>query len=225
MVLPKKTIKGWAEDFLRFGTFPTTSGNVDALVAWAACEGGGVHNLAYYNPLNTTQNMPGGTSMNHVGVQAYLTYQDGLRATNKTLSLYHYNEIRLLLREQVSADHILAAVSASPWGTHPHQPAATYRAYGAQVLKDRQPVEPVEPVPYTRPTLSIGSNGVYVTALQLGLNLALANTKLTVDGLFGQDTKAALMRYQARQKLKIDGVCGPATWRCLTVDAPGVVNH
>jgi len=42
-------------------------------------------------------------------------------------------------------------------------------------------------------------------ALQLFFNL-------TVDGIYGSKTKAAVKAYQAEKGLKADGVCGPKTW-------------
>lgn len=39
--------------------------------------------------------------------------------------------------------------------------------------------------------------------------------EVTLDKSFGKNTKAALMACQADNKLTVDGICGPATWKCL----------
>ena len=48
---------------------PVTADNVAAITAWEMAEGGHWYNTAYYNPLNTTQSMPGATVFNSVGRQ------------------------------------------------------------------------------------------------------------------------------------------------------------
>lgn len=54
-------------------------------------------------------------------------------------------------------------------------------------------------------------------ALQLFFNL-------TVDGIYGSKTKAAVKAYQAEQGLKADGVCGPKTWSMLLTGASSGEN-
>ena len=49
----------WAQAFLKSLGMPMTADNVAAIVAWEMAEGGHWYNTAYYNPLNTTQSMPG----------------------------------------------------------------------------------------------------------------------------------------------------------------------
>jgi hypothetical protein len=72
---------------------PATDANVKSLSRWATREGGNWHNSAHFNPLCTTQRMPGSHSMNHVGVQAYQNWNQGLDATAKTLNNGGYNDI------------------------------------------------------------------------------------------------------------------------------------
>ncbi|CAN5301307.1 MAG: peptidoglycan-binding domain-containing protein [Nocardioides sp.] len=66
------------------------------------------------------------------------------------------------------------------------------------------------------PTLSKGSRGVNVTALQWLLS---ARYHLTVDkdGKFDAATKAAVQDAQGSAGLTADGVVGPNTWQALTV--------
>lgn len=93
-----------------------TAGTLKALYAWAQAEGGDTHNNASWNPLNTTQRMPGSSSMNKVGVQAYSSYKDGVQATIKTLTNGRYGNI---LKAMQHGDPVAVgqAVAQSPWGT------------------------------------------------------------------------------------------------------------
>ncbi len=58
-------------------------------------------------------------------------------------------------------------------------------------------------------TLLPGSRGDNVKDLQRGLNAQGA--RLAVDGIYGNQTKAAVMDYQNRHGLKADGIAGPIT--------------
>lgn len=70
------------------------------------------------------------------------------------------------------------------------------------------------------PMLRRGSMGNYACILQDALN-TVQNAGLTVDGLFGPITNAAVERFQADQRLTVDGVVGCNTWRALTSRAVG----
>jgi lysozyme len=72
--------------------------------------------------------------------------------------------------------------------------------------------------PTTEPTLSEGATGAAVQTLQTRLNVWGAS--LTVDGDFGAATLAAVKAFQTAQKLTVDGVVGPQTWAALLAD-PG----
>ena len=80
------TMNAWAKSFLGKMGAPATTANMQALTTWAAHEGGNWHNTASYNPLNTTLNMPGSTSINSVGVKAYASWQQGNQAMLDTLT-------------------------------------------------------------------------------------------------------------------------------------------
>jgi peptidoglycan hydrolase-like protein with peptidoglycan-binding domain len=41
---------------------------------------------------------------------------------------------------------------------------------------------------------------------------------VSVDGQFGPNTRAALVRFQSRRQLLPDGICGPASWSALLGD-------
>ena len=108
----------FAVALLRQGQWPVSGNNVCALMAWEAAEGGHfVAGASRYNPLNTTQSMPGDSIFNSVGVRNYPDWATGLTATTQTLSLGFYDQIRAALTDGRDASAVLNAVAASPWGT------------------------------------------------------------------------------------------------------------
>ncbi|NEX23079.1 hypothetical protein G3480_22735 [Thiorhodococcus mannitoliphagus] len=61
-----------------------------------------------------------------------------------------------------------------------------------------------------------GSNGALVRDLQSVINLVQRPAPtLTVDGIFGPKTYAAVITFQGRSALKADGLVGPLTSRAL----------
>ena len=108
----------WAKALLQKLGMPVTSSNVAAVTAWELAEGGHWHNSAHYNPLNTTQPMPGATSMNSVGVKAYSSWGQGFAATLTTLHNGYYDGILSALRRGDDAQGVANAVGDSPWGTN-----------------------------------------------------------------------------------------------------------
>jgi len=111
------TPEGWARALLSQLGDQATPENVRAVVAWERAEGGHWANGARYNPLNTTQPMPGSWTVNAAGVQAYRTWGDGLRATVMTLENGLYGGVLSVLRGGGCAPCVAVAVGASPWGT------------------------------------------------------------------------------------------------------------
>lgn len=107
----------WAQAFLKSLGVPMTADNVAAIVAWEMAEGGHWYNTAYYNPLNTTQSMPGATVFNSVGVKAYTSWVQGLKASVITIRNGGYGGILDALRRGNDARAVADAVAASPWGT------------------------------------------------------------------------------------------------------------
>ncbi len=107
----------WAQAFLKSLGVPLTADNVAAIVAWEMAEGGHWYNTAYYNPLNTTQSMPGATVFNSVGVKAYTSWLQGLKASVITIRNGYYGGILDALRRGNDAQAVADAVAASPWGT------------------------------------------------------------------------------------------------------------
>jgi peptidoglycan hydrolase CwlO-like protein len=107
----------WAQAFLKSLGVPLTADNVAAIVAWEMAEGGHWYNTAYFNPLNTTQSMPGATVFNSVGVKAYTSWAQGLKASVITMRNGYYGGILDALRRGNDAQAVADAVAASPWGT------------------------------------------------------------------------------------------------------------
>jgi peptidoglycan hydrolase CwlO-like protein len=105
----------WAQAFtLKLGA-PTCRDNLVVLVAWQAAEG----TAARYNPLATTLPMPGSTEFNSVGVQNYVSAQQGLEAIHQTLlrgaETYGYGAILSRLGECADAMETAEAINLSSW--------------------------------------------------------------------------------------------------------------
>ena len=113
----------WAQALLKSLGMPMTADNVAAVVAWEMAEGGHWYNTAYYNPLNTTQSMPGATVFNSVGVKAYTSWAQGLKATVITVHNGYYGGILEAMSRGNDAQAVADAVAASPWGTGSFSPS------------------------------------------------------------------------------------------------------
>ena len=59
------------------------------------------------------------------------------------------------------------------------------------------------------------SRNTYVMVLQDALNYLGYNAG-SIDGMFGSNTKAAVIRFQKANKLSADGIVGCNTWRSIT---------
>jgi peptidoglycan hydrolase-like protein with peptidoglycan-binding domain len=65
----------------------------------------------------------------------------------------------------------------------------------------------------TDPTLRQGDSGAAVSELQQLLNAKGIN--ITVDGVFGNATRAAVVQFQQQNGLVVDGIVGTQTWQAL----------
>ena len=73
-----------------------------------------------------------------------------------------------------------------------------------------------------KPTIRQGDRGTYVTMMQEELQAIGYNIGSTgADGVFGKNTKSAVVAFQTNNGLKADGICGPATWAALDAAQPG----
>lgn len=68
----------------------------------------------------------------------------------------------------------------------------------------------VAPQPVQRPMLRQGARGPHVEVMQRRLGI-------TTDGIFGPNTRSAVVTFQRRNGLLPDGVVGPATWAALSI--------
>ncbi len=66
---------------------------------------------------------------------------------------------------------------------------------------------------YPGHTISFGSTGTSVELIQATLNHYGAH--LVVDGIFGQQTRAAVISFQRSHQLEANGIVGPITWHAL----------
>ena len=120
---------------------------------------------------------------------------------------------------QITAVHNIGQKSGyngRSWTKHGKLPYVTYGASEETPVKvpaaSTAKVESVSALP----TLSKGSKGATVRALQI---LLIGNDcscgDYGVDGDFGGGTKAAVMKFQHEHDLEEDGVVGPMTWAVL----------
>jgi hypothetical protein len=107
----------WANRFVEEINAAHCDRNAWALISWIQAEGG----TAQWNPLNTTQRMPGSWDYNWVGVQNYPDFETGMAATVKTILQtnpdFGYAPILSRLRRCARAGSTLRAVEKSSWGT------------------------------------------------------------------------------------------------------------
>lgn len=75
------------------------------------------------------------------------------------------------------------------------------------------PIDPLNPYPQPTKLLRMGSRGNDVKWVQWGLGRH--GYKLTVDGIWGKKTEAAVREFQSVKKLVCDGIVGPATIAAL----------
>ncbi|MGI8778091.1 MAG: D-alanyl-D-alanine carboxypeptidase family protein [Acidimicrobiales bacterium] len=107
----------WAKDFLSRLGVPDSPDNEKVIVAWERAEGGHFVNNAHFNPLNTTLNADGATSINSVGVKSYPDYETGMQATLTTIRANYYTDVITALQAGNNPQGVIDAVGASPWGT------------------------------------------------------------------------------------------------------------
>lgn len=116
--VPEMSAALWAASLLGMGGWPATPNNVRAIVAWEKAEGGHWNNSAKYNPLNTTQPMPGaGNTGTQGNIKVYRSWQQGLEASVKTINNGNYPQVVAALKRGNNAPAVARAIGASPWGT------------------------------------------------------------------------------------------------------------
>ena len=111
----------------------------------------------------------------------------------------------------------LAAGLALPVSTAAAAPAATASVTSTVAVKAMRlaSAQALQPWPVLRQGANSSWPKVTVRSLQYLLNARGA--KLTVDGIFGAKTKAAVVTFQRAHHLPADGVIGAKTWGALIV--------
>jgi hypothetical protein len=110
---PTNEREAWALALLaRLGNDAPTADTVAFLEAWQAEE----NTTAQFNPLATSQDMPGATQFNSSHVKNYQSYADGIEATVRTFQYDYpgYADVLEGLRTNDPA-RALAGLTASPW--------------------------------------------------------------------------------------------------------------
>jgi len=105
----------WAHAFLRVMGAPTCHENLVVTIAWQAQEG----TQAAWNPLATTHRMDGSTDFNSVGVQNFLSLEQGLQASRETIEngwdVYRYGAIIRSMRDCADPLATARAIADSSW--------------------------------------------------------------------------------------------------------------
>lgn len=102
-------------DLLTALNAPGSLMNAVALIAQIQAEGGQAH----FNPLNTTLPMKGATDYNSVHVKNYVSWEQGIDATARTLKQANMAKLLKVLKAGGPALAYWNALAVSPWGTHP----------------------------------------------------------------------------------------------------------
>jgi hypothetical protein len=144
MVYKESEKKKFAVEVLKGIGAPTSQANVDMLIRWMEAEDSRSKQQAgsqvpvgieRFNPLNTTRNAPGSTSVNDVGVKAYSDFATGVRATVDTLRLNYYTGVVDQLKSGSGGwEQLRSTIGASPWGTF-KQFAGTSKEQAGQLLE------------------------------------------------------------------------------------------
>ncbi|MBE5783049.1 MAG: hypothetical protein E7329_07005 [Clostridiales bacterium] len=131
-------------------------------------------------------------------------------------------KVLLLYMTMVVTSSTEAAPSVTPFPTEMLPTATPYVTQAPTLVPTSvpTPVPTATPVPYT--TLYVGDRGDGVKKLQRRLTeLGYLNDK--IDGIYGQNTKKAVERFQYYNNLKVDGIAGKAT-QSLLFENPSVVT-
>lgn len=169
----------------------------------------------------TTEYYNGVAHKVHAAFRKYPTWQESINDHSSLFNrLARYKNLRGL------TDYVKACnyVHADGYATSPTYSTTLlnminkYKLYewDAEVLGKPIPKQKVETVAQHYPTLLIGSKSDYVLHWQKYLNLNGFFCGLE-DGVFGKNTRAAVMEYQRSKGLVADGIVGPKTWESVGV--------
>jgi len=197
----------WYDDLLSKMGAPDSNASTTALQLWAQSEG---VPASWNNWLATTEDGYGGVIVNSAGVKAYPTETDGVDATYATLQGSAYNGVLDAFRGNEGAQEIWDAVNGSPWcgGCQ----AGLYPVALYDYLQGKGGVAPAGGG-QTEPTIGPGATGRPVAILQRRLNDLGHGLKVT--RVFDAPTEAAVKTFQRNHNLTVDGIVGPDTWAAL----------
>ena len=86
--------------------------------------------------------------------------------------------------------------------------------WDSEALNRAVEMQPIKTVAEYYPTLKLGSKGEHVLCWQKFLNLSGFYCGLE-DGVFGRNTRLAVIDYQKSHGLTPDGIIGPKTWNSI----------
>lgn len=127
-------------------------------------------------------------------------------------------------QEAVSRFQTAAGIAAdgiagpSTWAKLLPSPEAVTAISATDPLPASEPATPPSasgPANVAPPVLSLHAEGSAVSQLQRELQ-TLGYYSGTIDGVFGQQTQAAVNRFQTDKQLTVDGIVGASTWEALT---------
>jgi peptidoglycan hydrolase-like protein with peptidoglycan-binding domain len=119
----------------------------------------------------------------------------------------------------VAATAAIIAATTIPAAAASAAPAATTTAARATVTATALAATATAAALQPWPVLKQGANSGWprVTVRSLQYLLAAHGAKLTADGVFGPQTRQAVVAFQRARHLTANGVVGVATWRALLV--------
>jgi peptidoglycan hydrolase-like protein with peptidoglycan-binding domain len=119
----------------------------------------------------------------------------------------------------VAATAAIVAATTIPAAAASAAPAATATAARATVTETALAATATAPALRPWPVLKQGANSGWpkVTVRSLQYLLAAHGAKLTADGVFGPQTRVAVVAFQRARHVTANGVVGAATWRALLV--------
>ena len=126
-------VKGFESNFFKDIKAPNTQANREILEQWMRYESGS-DSMRWNNPMNSTLRMPGSTSKNKVGVQAYKTVAQGAQADANTLlntKGVGYDKIIDAFRSGNDKDKLWSSIVQSGWVTGKADPTRTKYSPGS----------------------------------------------------------------------------------------------
>lgn len=132
----------WEYDFVTgVGNDKPSYEILNVVKAWNKAEGG--NKTAKFNPLNTTQPMPGDSCFNQLngkcGVRNYASYEDGLEANITTVTNGKYSRILEGLRSN-DVDLVINGIGEGVWGTDADTVSQVYATLPVPVRAQSRPM-------------------------------------------------------------------------------------